>query len=400
MFRHYKDRLLHEIELHRAEFIEISQAIHAHPELGHREFFACNLLCQCLVRYGFKIRRNLAGLPTAFAAELTGRGPGPTIALLAEYDALPDLGHGCGHNLIATASVGAAAALSKVMPELNGKLVVLGTPAEETNGGKVTLVQAGEFASIDAALMFHPGDSNTVEITSLAMDALEFVYHGRASHAAACPYEGINALDGVIHLFNGVNALRQYVREEVRIHGIITEGGVAPNIIPERAAARFYVRAANRQYLNEVVEKMKERAQGAAIMSGTKLTCHNFELSYDNMITNQTLAQLFKQNLRALGVKDITGPREGKGSLDMGNVSHVVPAIHPYLSMNVPGLVPHSREFAEAAGGPPGEQVLFLAIPALAWTVLDLLMQPQIIRKAKLELERVKQEGADPGLPA
>lgn len=391
MFGNLKDQLLREVEQHRAELIEISRAIHAHPELGHQEFMAVDLLTRTLADYGFQIRCNLAGLPTAFAAELTGREPGPVIALLAEYDALPELGHGCGHNLIGTASLGAAMVLSRVMAELNGTLVVLGTPAEETNGGKVTLIEAGVFNNIDAALMFHPGDSNTVEITSLAMDALEFVYHGKAAHAAACPYEGINALDGVIHLFNGVNALRQYVRDEVRIHGIITEGGVAPNIIPERAAARFYVRAANRKYLNEVVEKMKERAQGAAIMSGTKLTCRNFELSYHNMVTNQTLAQLFKQNLRSLGVRDITGPREGKGSLDMGNVSHVVPAIHPYLSMNVPGLVPHSREFAEAAGGPPGEQVLLLAVASLAGTAFDLFMQPAILRKARLELTRTGQ---------
>jgi amidohydrolase len=383
--RNYKERALEEFEVFCPQIIEISQAIHSRPELGSQEYFALELLTTILARHGFKVIKGLAGLPTAFFAEYRGMGEGPRIALLAEYDALPELGHACGHNLIGAASVGAGLVLRRLLDELPGSVVVIGTPAEETNGAKVTLVETGIFDNIDIALMFHPGDCYAAEISSLAMDALEFVFTGKAAHAAACPQEGINALDAVLSFFGGINALRQQLNREVSIHGIITEGGISPNIIPERTTARFYIRAQHQAILEPVVEKVKQCARGAALMTGTSVEWRNFEYSYKGMLSNPTLASLCRDNLYNLGVKDLVSHRETKGSLDMGNVSQVVPSLHPYLRLQS-NLVPHSRQFAEAAGSQAGAEVLSLAVKLLAWMALDIFLNPFLAEKAKNEL--------------
>ena len=386
MQRNHKERILEEFEVIRNQIVEISRAIYCRPELGNQEFFAAQLLTSWLEKQGFIITRGLAGLATAFMAEYRGRPGGPRIAFLAEYDALPELGHACGHNLIGAASAGAGAVVSRLIGEMPGSILVVGTPAEETNGAKVSLVEAGVFDDIDIALMFHPGDCNAVEISSLAMDALEFTFKGKAAHAAACPQEGINALDAVLSLFGGINALRQQLNREVSIHGVITEGGISANIIPERAVARFYIRAHHQAQLEQTVERVKQCAQGAAIMTGTTVEWRNYELSYQGMISNPTLASLCRENLYNLGVKDLTGPRETRGSIDMGNVSQVVPSLHPYLSLKS-RLAPHTREFAEAAGSKDGEDVLGLAVKILSWTALDVLTNPYLVEKARNELQ-------------
>lgn len=388
-----KNSIIKEVTALKKDLVGLADEIHRNPETGHKEFKAVELLTGELAKHGFELEKGICGLPTAFKAVYRGKGEGPSVAFLAEYDALPGMGHACGHNLIGTMSIGAAIALSKVMDEIPGRIVVFGTPAEETDGGKVTMAAKGVFDEVDVAMMVHPGDRNYIKSSSLAMDAIEFTYTGKAAHAASSPHEGINALDAVILLFNGINALRQQLKDDVRIHGIITEGGVAPNIIPERAVARFYVRAAERNYLDRVVEKVMACAQGAALATGAKLSTRNFELSFDNLITNEKLADTFEKNLRELGVDDIKPSKEGMGSTDMGNVSHRVPAIHPHIAIAPEGTASHSQLFLEAAVSPAAHDALELGAKALALTGYDILTDTELLKEIKREFkERVKKE--------
>lgn len=355
-----------------------------HPELGYQEFYAVEVLTQLLNRHGFEIESNVAELETAFVARYKGGKPGPRIAFLAEYDALPGVGHGCGHNLIGAASVGAAITLSKSL-ELPGEILVIGSPAEETSGGKVTLVEHGIFKDIDAALMFHPGSQNVPEISTLALDALEFVFLGRPAHAVAAAQYGVNALDAVINFFNGINALKKQIPEDARINGIITEGGTAPNIVPERAVARFYLRARQRKVLDELRDQVIRCAQGAAAMVSAQVSWRKFEYSYDGLLTNRELAEAFAENLRELGIRHIAPPQNAMGSVDMGNVSRVIPAIHPYLALGHGTDIPHTRDFAEACLSQAGERLLLLAIRALAFTGWDILTDGKLLKRAKRE---------------
>ncbi len=380
-----KQKVIAEIEA-KAEYLwQTALDIHSHPELGLEEHHAAEVLSRALSDGGFTITSGPAGLDTAFIAHIDGSKPKPMVALLCEYDALPELGHACGHNLIGTASVGAGLGLAAVADQLPGSVTVIGAPGEETHSGKAKLVDAGAFANIDAAMMFHPAAVTRVSSTSYALDALEFVFRGRPAHAAASPEMGINALDGAIHLFNGVNALREHLPDDVRIHGIISEGGAAPNIVPERAAARFYVRAPHRRLLDEVVGKVKRCAQGAAMMAGASLEWNHFEPSNDNLVSNAVLSDAFAANLRSLGVLDIAPPAESKGSTDMGNVSHVVPSIHPYISLGIDTLVGHTSEFAAACAGTPGRKTMLLAAKALATTTVDFLCQKPLQQMVQAE---------------
>lgn len=368
---------------------QMARDIHAKPELGLQEHYAATLLSEALSSTGYSVVRGAGGMETAFVAKLVGSKTRPAVALLCEYDALPELGHACGHNLIGVASVGAGLALAGLGEVLPGTIVIVGAPGEETYSGKAQLVDAGVFNDVDAAMMFHPAAVTRVLSSSFALDAFEFVFTGRAAHAAASPEMGINALDAAIFMFNGVNALREHLPDDVRIHGIISEGGVAPNIVPERAAARFYVRAPRRQLLNDVVAKVKRCAEGAALMAGAGVTWNRFEPSNDNLISNEALGQAFAANLWALGITDIAPPSGSKGSTDMGNVSHVVPSIHPYISLGSEKLVGHTAEFAAACGGPQGKRAMLLAAKALAMTTLDVLLQEELRRRMKEEFEAV-----------
>ena len=372
--------LIKEVEALKDTISHISSTIHGNPETSGKEVMAVELLTAIFKDNGFKVTKQLAGFPTAFQAEITSNKEGPRIALLAEYDALPDLGHACGHNLIAAASAGAALALSRVVKRLRGTIVVIGTPAEETNGAKVKLVEAGVFEHINAAMMFHPGDCNTVEVTSSALEALEFIFQGKAAHAASAAEYGINALEGLFEFFQHIKLLREDLPETASVQGIITEGGLTPNIIPERAAARFYLRDSSRQQLNDLVKKVQSAALEAAEATATKVKWYNYEYSYENLVTNIPLAKTFAYNLNRLGVADLTRTMGGKGSLDMGNVSHKVPAIHPYLTLVKSGVVPHSREFAAAAGSEQAEKLVLLASKALAMTSVDLMLNPALLK--------------------
>lgn len=382
-----KEKVVLQVDEIKNDIFEVADEIHRNPELGNQEFKASKLLREKIANYGFTVK-DVEGLPTAFIATKKGTKPGPTIALLAEYDALPQIGHACGHNLIAAASFGAAAALGKLSNDLVGEVMLVGSPAEETDGAKVLLVEKGIFRDVDAAMMVHPGNKTTAYSTSLAMEAIEFTYTGKAAHAAAAPHMGINALDAVIMLFNGINALRQQLKSDVRIHGIITEGGKAPNIIPDRAVARFYVRAKEKGYMLKVKEKVIACAKGAELATGAKLSYKNFELHFDNLITNKTMADMFKHNLKELGVSDISDEEEGIGSTDMGNVSQVVPAIHPHIAIAERNVAPHSIEFCQAAGSSRGKEAALLSAKAMAMTAVALAEKPELLNKAKEEFKK------------
>src|SRR5699024_9772168 len=268
------------------------------PELGNEVYRSSEVLVDYLKRHPFDVGTGLVDGRTSFRAEFTSEKPGPPVAYLAEYDALPGVGHGCGHNLIAATSVGSGVALSKLIDEVGGKVVVLGTPAEETNGAKVAMSAKGVLDDIDVAMMAHPNGVSEESEATLALDAIQFAYTGKTSHAASAPEEGINALDGVIQLFNGINALREHVPSDVRMHGIIAKGGEAANVVPDYAVAQFYFRAETRETLNRVVEKVKRIADGAASISGATVDISNYELSNDNLVTNKTLSDRFTKNLK------------------------------------------------------------------------------------------------------
>lgn len=314
-----KNRILADIDNCQEELTGLSRQIFSNPELGFKEHRAMAWLTDFLEKRGFSIERGIFGLPTAFQAAY-GKGK-PVIALTAEYDALPDLGHACGHNLIAASAVGAAFASKTVIDSLGGKVVVIGTPAEELYGGKVTMAQRGAFNNLDAAMTVHPGTRNKAVTSALACQGLDIQFFGRASHAAGSPQKGINALEAMILSFNSVNSLRQHIESTARIHGIITDGGQAPNIVPAHTAASFTVRAADETYLSELKQKVLNCFKGAAAATGARLEYHWDELSYAPMLNNLTIGKLFARNMRRLGRNmKMVDPDLDFGSTDFGNV--------------------------------------------------------------------------------
>ncbi|GEN57638.1 amidohydrolase [Halolactibacillus alkaliphilus] len=373
-----------------SDLLKICTHLFENPELGDQEFIAQEQLVNYLIEHDFHVETGLVERPTSFRATFKSDKEGPTIGIMAEYDALPVIGHGCGHNLIATMGIGAGILLSKVLNDIGGKVIVYGTPAEETNGAKVPMADAGLFDECDVAMMVHPAGISAKSGESLAMDAIEFRFEGKTSHAAASPEEGINALDSVIQLFNGINALRQHVKDDVRIHGVITEGGQAANVVPDLAISQFYIRAKERAYVNEVVDKVKKIAEGAALMTGATLAIRNYELSYDNMITNQTLSNIYTEQLYKAGETFIDDARGGLGSMDMGNVSHRVPAIHPYIGMGKEGLVAHTTEFRDQTMKESGKDALRRGALSMALTGYQCLTDQALLAEIKREFSERK----------
>lgn len=359
-------------EIHK-ELCEISDFIYQNPELGNEEYKAVEKLTSFLQEHNFEIETEFLGIKTAFRATYDSNKEGPTIGYLCEYDALPEIGHGCGHNMIGAMSAGAGIILSKVLNEIGGKIIVYGTPAEETNGAKVIFAEQGVFDELDVAMMVHPSDKTIESGTSMALYPLQFTYTGKTAHAASCPQDGINALNSVIQLFNGIDALRQHVTPDVRIHGIITNGGVAANIVPDKAVAQFYFRASTKEILDDVLVKVKNIAQGAALMTGSKLEITRYELPNDNLKTNKSLSEAFSKNLRKLGVKDIYEAKD-TGSSDIGNVSHKTPTIHPYIGISNCNVTGHSVNMADATITPFAHERLLIGTLALAYTGYDVLM--------------------------
>lgn len=379
LFENYKD-----------EFIKLNEYLYNNPELGLQEFKACAAHTAILEKHGFNVTKNFADLETAFQASFKNGKSGPKIAILAEYDALPGIGHGCGHNIFGVTSVAAAILVKNLMKDLIGEILVIGTPAEETNGAKVEMVEKGVFNNIDVAMAVHPsGEAHYRSGISQAMEALQFTFKGKTAHAASAPHEGINALDAVLMLFNSVNALRQQTLETARVHGIITKGGEAANVIPDLAVANFYVRAKSLEYLKGFVERVKNCARGAALATGATLEITNYETSFANLITNNKLSETYEKNLRALGVTDIRN-KEGHGSTDMGNVSHCCPAIHPYFPLTTKHLTGHSIEFACATIKEEAYKGMKEASLAMALTALELFNNKELLNEIKEEFKTVK----------
>lgn len=374
-----KSNICEQVEKHLSQFEEIGEFIFDHPELGNEEAVSSQYLCDVLASHGFTVTYPYLDIPTAFRAEYKN-GEGAKVAFLAEYDALPGYGpnkdqnaHACGHNWIAASTLGAAITLSKCTDEFSGSVVVIGTPAEETTGGKAELVQKGAFDDIDAALQMHLGAENNINVVTLAMDSIEFQFHGVAAHAAAYPEKGINALDGVQLMFAGINALRQHMRSDARVAGIITKGGVACNTVPDEATCRFYIRAKDREYLELLTKRVIDCAKGAALMSGAELEYHNFENSYDDMVYHEGLRTQLKKHLYELGVTDfVKADEDASGSSDIGNVSHVCPTVYCEIATGAdPKVFAHHEDFLTYVHGENARPTLLTAIKAMAMTALD-----------------------------
>ena len=389
------------IEAARSELVEVALDIHAHPELNYQEQHAAQLLSGTLEKHGFKVERGAGGVETAFTATLPGAaGDGPTVAVLAEYDALPEIGHGCGHNLIAMAAIGAGLGLKANLAKLPGKVMVIGTPAEEGGGGKIRMLDAGVFKDVDAVLSSHPSSNRTViptdipmgESWSLAMVGYRYIFHGKAAHAAAMPHEGINALNGVIHLFSGIDSLRQHLREDTRIHGIITDGGMAPNVVPEYAAANFMLRCRDRDYLSDViVGRVLQAAEGAAAMTGCRLEVEEYYPFYENVRPNAVIAGLLLNNAGVSGLplnEPLPGRQGSAASTDFGNVSQALPAYELRYAVSETPVASHSREMTETATSEYAINAAINVAKAMTLTACDLLLDPSALSAAHAEFEQ------------
>jgi amidohydrolase len=387
-----KHRALDAVRQVAPELIELSDWMYANPELGLQEFKSSERITALLEKHGGKLERGIAGLPTAFRAQMTPDTRRPTVAIIAEYDALPEVGHGCGHNIIATAAIGAGIALHAIATDLPGSVVVLGCPAEESAvpnaGGKIYLIEAGYFDDVDAAIMIHPMNENRIGTgSSLVARGIEFEFFGRPAHAAAAPHEGINALDAVIQLFNNVGMLRQQLKPSIRVHGVITHGGGAPNVIPPYTAARFRLRANTPEEAEDLVQKVVHCAEAGALATGARLEWREYIKPYLNMIPNRAIGTAFGKNLRALGL-DLreTPPADGAGSTDFGNVSHRVPAVEAYLRICGPEAGWHSKEVAQATLTDEGHAAITAGATGLAMTAIDVLTSPSLLDVARAEL--------------
>jgi amidohydrolase len=375
------DRLAGELEA-------LSNRIHEHPELSYQEVKACGWLSEFLGTHGFKVEAGVGGVDTAFRATLE-TGDGPTIAILCEYDALPGIGHACGHNVIAAAGAGAGAALAAVRAALpKGRIQVIGTPAEEGGGGKIRLLRGGVFTGVDCAMMIHGFDRTILHQPLLGVVRTTFEFHGKASHAAADPWAGVNALDACIQTFNAVAMLRQQVRPDCRIHGIITDGGQAVNIIPELASAVFSVRAPSIDQMWELHRRVTACAEGAARATGARLQATQHDTVYEPLRSSRVLLDLFAANMTAAGLTEAEAMPERTGSSDIGNVSQVLPAIQPMVAIAPAGTAIHTREFAAAAVLPGARAGMLAAATTMALTTLDLLAEPARVQAAKDEFAR------------
>ena len=369
---------------------ELNEYIYKNPELGRKEFKACEAHKNLLKKYGFEIEENYIGIPTAYLAKYSSGKKGIKIGYLAEYDALPEIGHGCGHNILGTTSIGAGILLKEYIDEFGGEVLIFGTPAEETFGAKVDMAEAGCFDDIDVAMISHPtGKNHEKSGTSQAMEALQFTFRGKTAHAAGDPYNGINALDGVIQFFNSVNALRQQTKTSARIHGIISNGGEAANIIPDLAVANFYIREATTKEMLKLSERVKNCAKGAALATGTSLEIENYEYTFKHLVTNEKLSSIYTKNLELQGIKDIP-MSDPTGSSDCGDVSHHCPTIHTYFPISKCELTGHSLEFAKATITEEAYKGMKEAIFALVMTGKDILSDPNLLKEIKDEFNQMK----------
>lgn len=382
-----KKSLLKEVEKLAPELFRISEFLYEHPETAFGEFQACAYLSDFLRSQGFEVAGEIGGLKTAFLARPLGaQGRRPVVAFLAEYDALPGIGHGCGHNLIAAASVGAALALKPHFKKIPGSWTVVGTPAEEGGGGKIILAEAGVFSEMDVAMMSHPGRLKLPGEEMLGRVKFKVEFFGRAAHASVSPDKGINALEAMVMAYNNINSLRQTLRPDARIHGVITHGGDAPNIIPAYAAGLFYVRAATREYRDEIFKRVEKCVAGAALATGADYKIEIIPPSFDPIKRNLPLEKAVAKNMEILGMA-IDQDDGRRGSSDIGNLSFYLPAVHISLAIVDPEIPGHSPVFAEATLNERGKKAMLNAAKLLAMTAYDYLTSPELQERVKKAFE-------------
>lgn len=382
-----KDRMAAEVDRLADVLIDSSHQIHAHPELGFQEHFAHDLLTRVLEEEGLAVERGAYGLPTAFAARAGSSGP--TIAVLCEYDALPVIGHACGHNVIGTAGLGAGLAAASMAEELGGTVVILGTPAEEGGGGKVAMADQGAFDGVDAAMMVHPAGGDLRAMNAIAVQQVHVTFEGQAAHAAAAPEKGRNALDAAVLGYMNVAALRQHISPDERVHGIFTEAGDAANVVPDHTQAVWYVRSPKVRRLEPLKERVLTCLEAGAAAAGCTATFEWQEPVFADLVDIEPFMDLYAENAARLGrtVWDHRDFPSLVGSTDMGNVSYLVPSIHPIIGVSPPNVAIHTKEFVRYAGGPEGDQAVLDGAKALAFTVADLWCQPDTLAEVTAAFE-------------
>lgn len=357
-----------------------------HPEIGNQEFESMALLGKMLEEKGFEVETGYV-VPTGFIGKYNSGKPGPTIAYLCEYDALPEVGHGCGHNLIAGIGVGAGVALKSVIDQLGGQVWVVGTPAEENFGGKVSMAEAGVFDNVDVAMMIHPSTYNGLGGRTNALNPVKFEFFGRNAHGCR-PQEGKSALDAAVLTYININLLRQFAEPNTYIHGIIREGGGAANVIPAYASMEYYFRGTTMAYVQKLTEKALKCAEAACLATGTTFKHSIYECPYDDININYGLTKLLTQSYESLGITEIEPVDEvPHGSTDMGSVSYCCPALHGYIKIADDSVTGHSKEMASATIAPEGRQALLDGATALADVGVKLLTQPELLAEIKAEFE-------------
>jgi amidohydrolase len=378
-----KGRLCEEVDRRAGLLLALSHDIHAHPEENFEEHHAHDALTTVLEAEGLTTRRGAYGQPTGFAAR-AGSG-GPTVAVMCEYDALPGLGHACGHNIIAAAGLGAGLAAAALADELGGQVLVLGTPAEEGGGGKVLMIEEGALDGVDAALMVHPADRELRSMTTIAIQRLRVRYEGEAAHAAAFPWNGRNALDAAVLGYNAVAALRQHIRPDERVHGVFTEAGDKPNIVPAHTAMLWYVRSTTLETLEPLKARVLDALRAGALATGCEMAHEWLDPSYADLRSNAVLEDLYVANAAGLGRTPEPPVPEAQvcGSTDMGNVSYEVPSIHPMIAVAPEGVSIHTPEFAAFAAGPEGDRAVLDGAKAMAMTIADLWLRPEALEAAR-----------------
>jgi amidohydrolase len=386
----YMEQVFAHVDALRDDIRHVSEFIHQHPEVGHQEHQSSAFLIEELKKKGFTVEANAAGLPTAFKAVYQGKGPGPAIAFCAEYDALPEIGHACGHNLIAAAAFGAACALVTHMPELDGSIIVMGTPAEEVSPPvKGIMIEKGVFEGVDVALTIHGGDRTAVGMNRLAVDSMEITYTGRTSHAAASADRGRSALDGALLAMHAIEMLREHVRQDTRIHGIIKDGGAAANIVPGRAVLHYMVRALDSEYVDHVAERMKKCFAAGALATETEMEIRHLG-KLDSAKYMQTLNSRLIDYAEKAGAIQVLEPSPTTASTDFGNVSHAMPAAELSVGFVPVGTAGHSREYREAAKSETGLHAAVVGAKAMAALAYDLLTESDYLASVKAEFVRRK----------
>lgn len=385
-----KKRARAAIEAADAALREISLSIHSRPELNFEEHFAHAVLTNYLESHGFEVTRGAFGMPTAFSA-VAGSGS-PRVAILCEYDALPEIGHACGHNLIAISGVAAGLGVKAALEPGHGTVVVLGSPAEEGGGGKIVLIERGAFEGVDAAMMLHPSPGSSAWGNLIALEQLQVDYYGRNAHAGSNPWMGVNALDAMVLAYSSISAMRQQIRPTDRVHGVITNGGVKPNIIPDHTSAEFYIRSATVGQLEELRKKIAGCFEGAATATGCRLELKSVGEAYSEVLTNDVLAEAYCENMEQFEQR-LPGRAESNGlrgaSTDMGNVSHVVPSIHPMFAIPTEAAN-HTPGFTVAAATREAHVATMRAATGLAMTALDVLTRRAVLDAATREFEKVR----------